>query len=254
MATVKRETVTLDPTKAVFDDETGFSYPGYEQDEEDNWVAAIPLSPAQEWAEANNGQFDAEHNVAWDPATGLVMWGMDANGEWVNYPDGNVPIPPGPGYENEPPLPVPFYHSFNEAIAAITDKLPWGELAESYREAQVKDSEHTNNTYWRPIGNNGTWTMTLYGRIGLHDRMDPGLRAEVFVSEMQLPDGGIGIRLNYQSDSTNHYHEDVLIIGDSAMIIGELQRIDGCVSANTTAPDLAELCKSDTVTIEAPVK
>lgn len=40
--TVDGETVTLDPTKAVFDDENGFSYPGYEQNEDGNWLEAAP--------------------------------------------------------------------------------------------------------------------------------------------------------------------------------------------------------------------
>lgn len=39
--TVDGEGVTLDPTKAVFDDENGFSYPGYEQNEDGNWVESV---------------------------------------------------------------------------------------------------------------------------------------------------------------------------------------------------------------------
>lgn len=46
--TVDGETMTLDPTKAVFDDENGFSYPGYEQDADGNWLEAAP-SAEQVW-------------------------------------------------------------------------------------------------------------------------------------------------------------------------------------------------------------
>jgi hypothetical protein len=35
---VNGETITLDPSKVIIDDETGFSYPGYEQDANGEWV------------------------------------------------------------------------------------------------------------------------------------------------------------------------------------------------------------------------
>ncbi|NOT03626.1 MAG: hypothetical protein HOP27_03390 [Anaerolineales bacterium] len=200
------------------------------------------------------GQVDDIEGVAWNPENGRVYFAKDAKGEWINYPDGNVPIPPGPGYENEPPLMVPHYHSFNEAMNAVTDELPWGELAEIYRAKQDANTHWLVGTYWKPIVFNGTWTLTFDETVDLHTTEDPNIKAEVWINDIQLPGGDIVMRLSFQSEVTDHFHKDILIFGDPSNINEELQRIDECVKSNPKAPNLADLCASDMLQIDAPAK
>ena len=233
----------------TFNKETGEWQPALTPEQQ-----AIKALPAElQLLIADGASFDTEKGVAWNQ-DGLVTWAKDAKGEWINYPGGNVPIPPGPGYENEPPLMVPYYHSFNEAIKAITSQLPWGQLRETFRAKQDAANKLSANTYWMPILLNGTWETSFFGSLNLHVSADPTLEADVFVSDMQLPGGSIQMRLDYQSIATDHYHTSILIFGNPNETYNELRRIDECVKADRMATDLAKLCASETIEIPAPAK
>ncbi|MFZ2199442.1 MAG: hypothetical protein WAV40_01495 [Microgenomates group bacterium] len=201
---------------------------------------------------ANGGMVDLVNGVAWNQKTGLVNYVKNANGEWINYPGGNVPIPAGPGHENEPPLMVPYYHSFNEAMAAITNELPWGELAETYRETQVNAAKQINSTYWRPLVANSKWNFSFYGDTFVHSTNDPNQRASLWLSDMWTPGGNVEMRINYLSKATNYYHKDILVFGDPNKDYAELLRIHQCAVDNAKAPNLAEICSSDTIKIPSP--
>jgi len=213
--------------------------------------ASVPTEFLQFASEG--GGYDLAEGVVWDKS-GLVMWAADAKGEWINYPDGNVPIPPGPGYESEPPLMVPAYHSFNAAMNAITNELPWGEPQNVYRAEKEAANKIVNSTYWKPINENGTWKTSFFDSLNIYASNEPMLEAEVFVSAMQLPGGSIQMRFAYQSNYTGNYKKNILIFGNRDQTYKELKRIDECVDSNRGATDLAELCKSETIHIPAPAK
>ncbi|HMZ06507.1 MAG TPA: hypothetical protein PK078_02740 [Anaerolineales bacterium] len=81
--TVDGETVTLDPKLVVFDDENGFSYPGYEQNADGGWVEAAP-SAEQVWEKE------------------VKEWGLDPEKFTPKYSaDGTMVI-----YDNETNKPV----------------------------------------------------------------------------------------------------------------------------------------------------
>ena len=251
--------VTLLPTSTSLPIPTGTPEPSVTSTS----TPAVVKFDAQTWAGndierssflATGGQIDNDKGVAWNQENGRVYFAKDAKGEWISYPDGNVPIPPGPGFENEPTLNVPIYHDFTAAMTAITNELPWGELAETYREAQVNASKKTNDTYWKPIRTNGTWDMSFYGDVDIHSSENPNLRASIWVAEMQLPGGQIGMRVNFLSADTDYFHKDILISNaeDATSIYNEIIRIDQCVKDNKSAPNLAELCASSLITVASP--
>lgn len=81
--TVDGETVTLDPKLVVFDDQNGFSYPGYEQNADGSWVEAMSLAE-QVWEKE------------------VKEWGLDPEKFTPKYSaDGTMVI-----YDNETNKPV----------------------------------------------------------------------------------------------------------------------------------------------------
>jgi hypothetical protein len=80
--TVDGEVIPLDPSKAVFDDENGFSYPGYELDDNGEWVEAISQAVLNAQAEFKDYGF---------PIDGLEFIGDD-NGVRVVDPETEVEI------------------------------------------------------------------------------------------------------------------------------------------------------------------
>jgi len=81
--TVSSETITLDPKLVVFDDQNGFSYPGYEQNADGSWVEAAP-SAEQLWEKE------------------VKEWGLDPEKFTPKYSaDGTMVI-----YDNETNKPV----------------------------------------------------------------------------------------------------------------------------------------------------
>lgn len=189
--------VTVDVDQVSISDDNGVVVEGYERVNDTDEYRVVEKSPAQVWAEQNGGGFDKVEGVAWDQETGLVIWAKDAKGEWINYPDGNVPIPPGPGYENEPPLMVPYYHSFNKAMAVITNELPWDEPLHVYREKQNEHIKWLYNTYWRSL-------EVSFGEFSiLHSSADPSSIAEIYSEDVNLGNAEFGTLLGYQSSRTN---------------------------------------------------
>ncbi len=247
---IARAPVVIEADKVSITDD-GISIEGYSHDSANGEFDEIVKSDAQLWAEQSGGGYDEVNGVAWDKSTGLVMWAKDAKGEWINYPDGNVSLPPG--YENEPPLMVTYYHSFNEAMEAITDKLGWEELRETYRATQDAENNRIADVYWIPLTSSLNYTPSFYERLNLHDSIDPNLEAEAFVSEIMTPQGLLGLRIRYQSASTNHYKQDAFIFdANPAATFAELRRIDACVVANALKSNLRESCASEIIEIYAP--
>lgn len=250
--TVNGAPVVIEADKVSITDD-GISIEGYSHGSANGEFDEIVKSDAQLWAEQSGGGYDEVNGVAWDKSTGLVMWAKDAKGEWINYPDGNVSLPPGPGYENEPPLMVTYYHSFNEAMEAITDKLGWEELRETYRAAQDAENNRIADVYWIPLASSLNYTPSFYERLNLHDSIDPNLEAEAFVSEIMTPQGLLGLRIRYQSASIDHYKQDAFIFdANPAATFAELRRIDACVVANALKSNLRESCASEIIEIYAP--
>jgi hypothetical protein len=254
--TVNGAPVTIDASQVTITDENGLQVEGLEDPDGDGNYEKIVKSQAETWAEANNAGFDKVNGVAWDKTTGLVIWAQDAKGEWINYPNGNVPIPPGPGYENEPPLMVPYYHSFNEAMTAVTNELPWGEIPNVYREKQNNEASRISDVYWLPqfTVNGGTWTNLFAQLDNIHVTSDPKISANVGLQGIQLVEGNRKMNLSYNSSATNYFFKRIFIFGDPQEIYVELQRIDECVKNNAKADNLAELCASPTITIPAPTQ
>ena len=235
----------------------GINIEGYSRDSANGEFNEIVKSPAQLWAEQNGGGFDEINGVAWDKITGLVTWEKNLKGEWVNYPDGMVSIPPGPGNESMPSRLVPYYRSFNMAIKANANMLPWGEKPNMYREKQNSANAKVSNIYYMPIFNNGTWKYSIGDSIFLSDSRDPLQKAYVNIYDIQLPGGRIVLGVNFESDATDHYVHDFFVFGnadENKDTYAELSRIHTCVQNNSKAGDLAELCKSDVIKMVAPAK
>lgn len=198
------------------------------------------------------GNIDNEKGVAWNPENGRVYFVQDAKGEWISYPDGNVPIPPGPGYENESPLMVPYYYSLFEASKSLINELPWGEPGFYRRDRDLEFQKNISDKYWKPMRANSTWEVSFYGIVFIHSTKHPKVFARVFMSDMQLPGGIIGLRIIYDSYATDYHKKDALVFGDSKQIYTELGRIHACVNSNYGASNLSELCASDIIKVVVP--
>ena len=162
-------------------------------------------------------EVDLTAGVAWDKATGLVYAAKDAKGEWVSYPDGNVPIPPGPGQEG-PALEVPLYHTTTDAMYAVTKELPWGDPgAYAYRANQWTALKKEFATYWN----------TLLGGTQKHvdaPMLDkPTSLAGMSVLEVTLTDGTPVTFIDYASSTTKYYFKPILVREDVQTVITDLK-------------------------------
>lgn len=168
---------------------------------------------------ANGGGFDEEKGVAWNEE-GLVMWAMDANGEWIEY-NGIVSLPAQDG-SGAPPLEVPFYVDANFAFAAITDELPWGEPPYKYREKQVKAVNTENDRYWDAIK-----TGSVGHGVDITMTNNTEVTAEISIAYVQLPEMNMSIsRLGYASADTDYYFKRVLIFTDGQTLANQLEQND----------------------------
>ena len=82
-------------------------------------ATSTPENPVDAWAKeapgraeffANGGVVNLEEGIAYNVENGRVYYAKDAaTGEWREIPNGMIVIQPGPGYEKEPPLEIPYY-------------------------------------------------------------------------------------------------------------------------------------------------
>ncbi len=263
LLTACSHTPTVEPTSISLSIPTGTPEPSATPAATYTPTPEIVKFDAQTWAGTDvartsfleaGGQIDSENGVAWNPENGRVYYAKDAKGEWMSYPDGNVPIPPGPGYENEPPLLVPYYHSFTEAMNAVTNDLPWGAIPNVYREKQNNEIKRVGEIYWKPFFDNGEWSWLFSEGINIHVTTDPSETANVRILGMKSSEGLERVRLHYESQAEDNYFVPIFVFGDPKLIYEELTRIDNCYLKNRKAPNLAELCKSNILQIAAPAK
>ena len=233
------------------------------------FATSTPENPAEAWASeapgraeflANGGVVDLEQGLAWSEQDGLVHYAKNATtGEWAEIPNGMIVIQPAKGYENEPPLEIPYYHDLRAALTGASSALPWDDpRAYAQNSTDPAEGKKMYLTYLIQLSGGDEEAVTqkwldsqnewgTEGMLKAHQESDPRKWAGIFFSLWDVPGSGdLSVLYFISRGIDGRFHgEYVFFHGMSKANADELKRVDLCVSDNYAAANLAEICNSE---------
>jgi hypothetical protein len=173
---INGEEITLDPSLAIFDDETGFSCPGYELNPDGEWVEAKAVTPIREFPTCNFAEFQQcpialedvqEHGRFVQSTLKEDLFNPEqlkiiTQYQRITGPDSTQLIPnpeTAPNYPN--PETAPFLKDYASGITEING-VPYVEIQVPYYVEGVDSSKWPVMTGLRKLPElKGNWSNTI---------------------------------------------------------------------------------------------